>query len=179
MDAWRIWFSPRKTARLIEKLEEENNTLKADNEAISRAEMSIRRENETLALAISDIEVERKELIGKNENIVREKKLLEEENLALRGKLGEYLDTSRRVEEIEEVLGRVEQMKARYEERIHKLREYIKNVKTAPDNNEPGADELLEIDMDGEGSYPNSISARSKKFGGRNREEDWLEDLPY
>lgn len=145
----KVWLHPRKSARWLRELAAENESLLT---SVADAEEAVR-EKEAQVRAISV------------------------ENDALKSKLKNYTDTARRLQEIDESLKKVEQLKARYEKRIKDLKKRIsfleQNSMASNPSGSPSMseyDELFEIDM----QSPLPAEKQAKE----DPQNDWLEDLP-
>lgn len=93
----------------------------------------------------------------------------------------EKAEVEEAVRDIERRFKGAEEMKARYEKRIARLREEVIRLKTASGSPDPEADEIKEIDMLSPFAGGGPVSRRAVDTGlGRkvaNDENDWLELL--
>ena len=123
--SWKVWFHPRRTARLLNELQSENDRLKTEINTLNARydELSTAYDN-----AVADLERAENEAKSLKEDYEREvslKNQLSIENDALRVKLEKYSDNEQRIKEIEALLSKVEEMKSHYESRINRLRNRI------------------------------------------------------
>ena len=172
--SWKVWFHPRRTERLLNELQSENDRLKEEINTFNARydELSTAFDN-----AIADLERTEKAAESLKEDYEREvslKNQLSIENDALRVKLEKYSDNEQRIKEIEALLSKVEEMKSHYESRINRLRNRIVSIRNASESNLPEANELLEIEM-GEDIQPDVMR---KKPSAESPDSEWLEELP-
>lgn len=172
ISACKIWFCPRKAARRMNELEGEREEISARLTAAEADAAQLREAFESMRESSDALLNENESLRTSLDSLEKENVGLQRDNKALRDKLAHYAETSSRVQEIERMLGRMEEVKTRYEQRISRLRDYIAAMKSASAAVNGEADEMREIDMRDGYFSPGSSSRMSEP------ENNWLESLP-
>lgn len=168
--AWKVWCHPGLTAKVLADFEQKLATLASETEAMPGMKADITRignENSNLRYELdkerdevkklkADIDKLNKSILvltgecGRQRNIAKE---LEREKEALQADLDLRVEAEQQIAEFEKVLQGVEEMKARYERRITRLRQAVTELR-ANQSSAPA---------------PKSI---------RQSDSDWLESLP-
>lgn len=199
--AWKIWCHPKLTASVmddyertieasasatdlqsdIEARDREIGRLQADTDALRAEAEALRAETATLRSEAADLRRDLAEAAEATASL-REKMAAMEEELSRRA------DTERQLSEFGDILDRAEQMKARYEERIARLRRALETARRSQGQTS-GIDEELTIDMtatptgDTIGSEATKETACPAESSTQESPQtpatdEWLEDLP-
>lgn len=191
--AWYIWLHPVRTRRTVDEL-----TALTAEDAELREELETLREtlcgtNSQLSEKTSEVHILREEkdaLAASHCELEKEKAVLEERVEELERELdrssrelSRRVDAETQIREFEAKLGGIESLKAQYELRIRRLRDEIRNLRKQSGQQQPGSEELREIDMNTgrfneETTRKSVVSAGSRQPSSvANDDADWLQDL--
>lgn len=190
--AWKIWLHPRRTRREVSELTAELEQLKDVSVILGRAEGELESTQRELDATRNELQSLRQDHNLLRDNICRlenEKTRLEERVSELERdlrnanqELAGRIEADTQIKKFEAKLGGIEKLKTQYEQRIRRLRDEIKSLRSYSGMANPEADELREIDM--VTGRPKDVTARKQTSAARRSQKpaaddsDWLQELP-
>lgn len=177
--AWHIFLHPVRTGRELEETLRNLDSLQEDNsrlqEALTVAETRIselERDAEVLRQELADAERKRVDASRAAEELWAKLRKENEETGRLRKELSKRLEAEEQIKIFESKLGKFEDFKKKYEDRIDKLRKEIRLLRERRVVINPESEELREIDMQG------PVPVMHAKTGPHESDDgDWLKSL--